>query len=94
MCFLSSYCCNFSFSGLKTATQRLIDAVDGEGRCVGEEGLGAGSGEGPVEGCEDVAVAFQDAVCRHLVTRTHRAILFCQQWEPAIRHLVSELLSL
>lgn len=40
-------------------------------------------------GCEDVAASFQEAVCRHLVTRTHRALLYTNQFFPDVRHFVS-----
>ena len=45
-------------------------------------------GESPLPGCEDIAASFQEAVCRHLLTRTHRALLYTQQFFPGVRHLV------
>jgi N6-L-threonylcarbamoyladenine synthase len=72
-------CCNFSFSGLKTSAHTLIT------RIAMEENW---RGDCPLPGCEDIAASFQEAVCRHLLTRTHRALLYTQQFFPEVRHLV------
>ena len=41
----------------------------------------------PLPECQHVAAAFQTAVCQHLLTRTHRAIVFCQRSRTPISHL-------
>ena len=46
-------------------------------------------GESPLPHCEDVAAAFQDAVCRHLLTRTKRALIYSQLEEIDIKHMVA-----
>jgi N6-L-threonylcarbamoyladenine synthase len=73
-------CCNFSFSGLKTSAHTLIT------RIAMEENW---SGSAPLPGCEDIAASFQEAVCRHLLTRTHRAICYVRKHIPDVKHLVS-----
>ena len=47
------------------------------------------SGSTPLPGCEDIAASFQEAVCRHLLTRTHRALCYVRKHIPDVKHLVS-----
>ncbi|XP_069471745.1 tRNA N6-adenosine threonylcarbamoyltransferase, mitochondrial isoform X2 [Ambystoma mexicanum] len=62
--------CNFSFSGLRSHANGIIIK---KGR---EEGLK----KGQILSCvADIAAAVQHTVAFHIVKRTHRAILFCQQ---------------
>ncbi|XP_030066440.1 tRNA N6-adenosine threonylcarbamoyltransferase, mitochondrial [Microcaecilia unicolor] len=61
--------CNFSFSGLRNDVNRLIL------RKEKEEGLQ----EGQLLSCAaDIAATVQHLITRHIVQRTHRAILFCK----------------
>ena len=46
-------------------------------------------GSAPLVEGDNIAACFQAAVCRHLVSRTHRAMLFCREWAPAVTQLVS-----
>ncbi|XP_065843034.1 tRNA N6-adenosine threonylcarbamoyltransferase, mitochondrial-like [Oscarella lobularis] len=69
--------CDFSFSGLKNAVRRVV--IDEEKSSTPHE---------PVARCEDIAASFQKAAVRHLVKRTHRAILYCRDVEPDARTLV------
>ncbi len=50
------------------------------------------SGDKPLPQCEDVAAVFQDALVKHLLQKTHRALLYCQQSWPQVKHLVSQKL--
>lgn len=45
-------------------------------------------GVSPLPYCEDIAAAFQDAVFRHLLQRTQRAMIYCQRTSPEIQNLV------
>ncbi|KAL5496209.1 hypothetical protein EMCRGX_G012449 [Ephydatia muelleri] len=74
-------CCQFSFSGLKTAVKNITLRIQADNP-------DAANSLEPLPGCEHIAAAFQEAVCRHLLTKTHRAVLFCQQQYPQINHLV------
>ena len=51
------------------------------------------SGDKPLPQCEDVAAVFQDAVVKHLLQKTQRALLYCQHTLPQVKHLVSQLCS-
>lgn len=55
--------CDFSFSGLKTATWQLIERED-----TSLEDVRA-----------NIAASFQATVARHLITRTLRALVFCDR---------------
>ncbi|XP_031816186.1 probable tRNA N6-adenosine threonylcarbamoyltransferase, mitochondrial isoform X4 [Sarcophilus harrisii] len=62
--------CDFSFSGLQTAVDRMITQKEKE------EGIE----KGEILSCAaDIAAAVQHTVASHIAKRTHRAILFCQQ---------------
>ncbi|XP_061464207.1 tRNA N6-adenosine threonylcarbamoyltransferase, mitochondrial [Rhineura floridana] len=64
------YNCNFSFAGLQSEVTRMITQKEKA------EGLQ----EGQFLPCiADLAAAVQYAVTAHIVTRTHRAILFCRR---------------
>ena len=110
-----SRCCNFSFSGLKTAAKKHIARVAGDSECAmwillffaphvcthththmhthththAHTPTAGWREEGPLPGCEHLCAAFQQAVCRHLLLRTHRAIHFCQSEGLGISDLVS-----
>ncbi len=45
-------------------------------------------GNEPLPGCEDVCASFQRAVTAHLVTRTHRAMLYIRRAGLDVHHLV------
>ena len=75
--------CCFSFAGLKTAVRRIIEQI--EKTEVTDPTV-------PLPHCEDIAASFQYAVCHHLLTRTERAILYCQHYWPHLSHLVCILL--
>ena len=93
-------CCQFSFSGLKTAVKNIILRIQADNPGVlvtsspnlftrsSPPPPDAANSSEPLPGCEHIAAAFQEAVCRHLLTKTHRAVLFCQQQYPQINHLV------
>ena len=45
----------------------------------------------PIPGCEHIAAAFQQAVFCHIITRTERAIIYCQKQWPMLSNLVCQL---
>ncbi|MEE6490368.1 hypothetical protein FKM82_015858 [Ascaphus truei] len=62
--------CNFSFAGLRSHVNRIIQQEEAE------EGVHTGQ----VLSCvADIAAALQHTVAQHIAKRTQRAILFCRQ---------------
>ena len=72
--------CDFSFAGLKEAVRRKVLEM-----CGGDDSLGWEETAAIMQLEEnrtvraDIAASFQAAVCKHLVTRTERAIMFAAQ---------------
>lgn len=61
--------CNFSFSGLKDSLERKLFTKEREHNIMGDE---------IIPEVYDLCAAFQSAVAQHLVHRTERAIMFCE----------------
>ncbi|XP_071977040.1 tRNA N6-adenosine threonylcarbamoyltransferase, mitochondrial isoform X2 [Engystomops pustulosus] len=62
--------CNFSFSGLRSHYERLIEMQENK------EGIQKGE---MLSCAADIASSFQHSVAHHLAKRTQRAILFCKK---------------
>lgn len=71
--------CQFSFAGIKTAVQHIVYEL--EQKMTTDPSI-------PIPGCEHIAAAFQQAVFRHIITRTERAIRYCQKQWPMLSNLV------
>ncbi|XP_019630560.1 PREDICTED: probable tRNA N6-adenosine threonylcarbamoyltransferase, mitochondrial [Branchiostoma belcheri] len=68
--------CDFSFSGHKNQTYRLIDKMEKE----------EGTYSNQILSCvNNIAASFQRTATQHLMQRLHRAVLYCQQ-----RHIIPQ----
>ena len=78
------FSCDFSFAGLKEAVRRKVLQMCGGDASLGWEQTAAIMRQPENAAIRaDIAASFQAAVCKHLVTRTERAIIFAMQ-EPAL----------
>lgn len=62
--------CNFSFSGLKDALERVVVKKEGEHGIMGS---------GIIPEVYDLCAAFQCTIAEHIYHRTERAVLFCEK---------------
>ena len=66
--------CSFSFGGMLTHAQRMIE----KGNIRWDSARSASDTE-TVQNLNDFAACLQSSIVRHIETRVHRAILFCDQ---------------
>ena len=63
--------CSFSFGGMLTHAQRMIDKENVR--------WGSGTETATEQNLNDFSACVQSSIVRHIETRVHRAILFCDQ---------------